>query len=311
MNILITGGAGFGGSGLIRKLVEHGHKVTALDIISPNSSYLVDLIDKGAITYWWKAVHDVTPYDVEGMDVVCNFAAQADVPMGFTSPRWSGLENVNGTIQLLEAVRQVKIGKFIQPSTGNVFGRPVYLPIDEKHPLTPHNPYSASKVAQEMYVWAYSRCYDIPVIVFRNGIVYGPGMRRDIFIYIWLKNLLQDKPIFIEGGKQTRDPCYVTDTVDAWATAVESKDESLIGEAFQISKGDEYSVEEIADKILSFFPQGVKVYKDYRPGEEGQRECFDISKAKNMLGYAPKVGLDEGLKLLLEDMQNDYYSSKP
>jgi len=303
MKVLITGGNGFGGVGLGRNLEKRGHDVTILDIISPNASYLVDLIDAGRIKYIWKATHDIQPKDIEGQDVVCNFAAQADVPMGHVSPIWTGLENVMGTIPVLEAVRKVGVWKFIQPSTGNVYGRPIYLPIDEKHPLTPHNPYSASKVAQEMYVWAYSRCYGIPVIIFRNGIVYGPGMRRDIFLYIWIKNLLQGKPIIIEGGKQTRDPCYATDTVDVWTAGVESKDPAIIGESFQVSKGDEYTVEDIAGKLLNRLPGSVK-YTRYRPGEEGQRECFNINKAKIMLGYNPKIDLDSGIQLLIGDMKN-------
>jgi nucleoside-diphosphate-sugar epimerase len=128
-------------------------------------------------------------------------------------------------------------------------------------------------------------------------------MRRDIFLYIWIKNLLQGKPIIIEGGKQTRDPCYVTDTVDVWTAAVESKDPAIIGESFQVSRGKEYNIEDIAGMVLNKLP-GSAQYTSYRPGEEGQRESFNITKAGKMLGYNPKVDLSEGIDLLIEDMKN-------
>lgn len=295
--VLITGGAGFGGAGLTKALLERGHKVDVIDIISPNhADALRKEIDQGLIKYFWKSVHDVTPADLRNYDIVCHFAAQGDVPMGFGSPSWTAWQNVLGTIKVLEAAKSVNLEKFILPSSGNVFGRPKYSPIDEEHPMTPHNPYSASKASQELFTWAYWRAYGVPVVVFRNGIVYGPGMRRDIFIFIWLKNLLQGKSIEVQGGDQTRDPCYVTDTIDAWVAAVEAKPKDVVGEAFQVSMGTEYRVKAIADMVVRLVGRGEITYTGYRPGEKGQRECFDISKAKKVLGYEPKVALGEGLE---------------
>jgi len=119
-------------------------------------------------------------------------------------------------------------------------------------------------------------------------------MRRNIFIYIWLKNLLQGEPIIVEGGEQTRDPCYVTDTIDAWILAIEAPKEKVTGEIFQVSRGKEYEVKDIAEICTKIIP-GKIIYTDYRPGEKGQRECFDISKARKILKYNPKIDLEEGL----------------
>lgn len=309
LSILITGGAGFGGAGLTKALLERGHKVTVFDITAPNhADALREEINKRYIKYLWKAVHDMNPKDIEGCDVVCHFAAQADVPMGFSSSFWTGWENVMGTIKVLETVRTVGIKKFILASSGNVYGRPLRLPIDENHPLTPHNPYAASKASQELYCWAYHRCYGIPLVVFRNGIVYGPGMRREIFIYKWLKELLLGHPIWVEGGEQTRDPCFVGETIEAWLKGVEAPAEKVVGEAFQISAGREYKVAEIAVKCvqaMGFSPAKKIGYRDYRPGEQGQRECFDISKAKRVLGYSPRIDLDTGIRLTLKWMREE------
>lgn len=295
MKILITGGAGFGGSGLTKELLKRDHKVTVLDLTAPNhADNLQDVIDHPNLKYIWKATFDIKPEDVDGHDIICAFNAQADVPMGFTSPAHTFYQNTVGLIYLLEAVKKTGCKKFILPSSGNVFGRPPKIPIDETcHPV-PHNVYSASKASQEAITWAYHRSYGVPITIFRNGIVYGESMRRNIFIYIWLKNLLQKKPIIVEGGDQTRDPCYVTDTIDAWIKAIEAPKEKVVGEIFQVSSGKEYKIKDIAEMCTQIIP-GEIIYTDYRPGEKGQRECFDINKARKILGYNPKIDLEQGL----------------
>lgn len=295
MKILITGGAGFGGSGLAKELLKRGHRVTVLDLTAPNhTENLSDIMEHPNFRYLWKATFDIKPEDVKGNEVICAFSAQSDVPLGFTSPAYTFYQNTLGLIYLLEAVKKIGCKKFLLPSSGNVFGRPPKIPIDETCPPVPHNIYSASKFAQEAITWAYYRSYGIPIVILRNGIIYGPRMRKNIFIYIWLKNLLENKPIVVEGGEQTRDPCYVTDTIDAWVKVIEAPEEKVIGEIFQISRGREYKVKEIA-KICTKIIPGKIIYRDYRPGEKGQRECFDISKARKILGYEPKVDLEKGL----------------
>ncbi len=301
MRYLITGGSGFGGCGLVMALLSSDYKVTVVDIVAPShAENLKEVIDHPNLKYLWKSIHDLTPQDVEGHDIVVHFAAQADVPLGFPSPIWTIWENVVGITKVLEAVREVGIDRFLLASSGNVFGRPVYLPIDEKHPLTPHNPYSASKACQEMLAVAYYRAYGVPLVIIRNGVVIGERMRKEIFIFKWLYNILMDRPIIIEGGKQTRDPCYVGDTVNAWLLASEAPREKVVGETFQVSRGKEYTVKYIASKCMEVVGKNVAIeYRPYRPGEEGMRECFDISKARRVLGYEPKTELHEALEKTL------------
>ncbi len=295
-NVLITGGAGFGGSGLAKELLKKGHDVRIIDIVAPNEAWrLKGVIDN--VDYRWKSAQDIKDDDMKGIDSVVHMAAQADVPMGFTAPFWTGWEETMGTIPVLEACRGKNLDRFVLASTGNVIGRPLYLPINEKHPVVPHNPYSATKASQELLAHAYRRCYDIPTAVMRNGIVYGPGMRKQIFIYIWLKNILNNKPITIEGGEQTRDPCYASDTMDAWVKVLEAPREKVIGETFQVSRGKEWHMKDIAKMCMKVAGKEVPiVYTDYRPGERGQRECFDNSFAEKQVGYKPKIDLEEGLK---------------
>ena len=145
--VLVGGAAGFGASGLIPALLSKGYRVTGLDQVAlAQADTLGSLIDDPSFDYVWKNLQDVLPEDVAGHDIVVHLAAQADVPMGFMSPRHTVHQNVDCTVALLEAVRHAGgVSKFLYAGSGNEIGRPMYLPIDEKHPLTPHNPYSFSK----------------------------------------------------------------------------------------------------------------------------------------------------------------------
>lgn len=297
--ILITGGAGFAGTGLVAKLLQEDYEVTCLDILAPNHRDMP--VDHERLTHLWKAVQDIEPSDVEGHSTVIHLQAQADVPMGFTSPLWTVDQNVLGITHVLEAVRKVGVDKFIYAGSGNEWGRPLYLPIDEKHPLTPHNPYSFSKAAAELACTAWQRCYDVPVVIMSNGVAVGPDMRKQIFVYIWLKNILEGKPVILEGGDQTRDITFVSDVLDAWMLAIKAPPEQVVGEKFQVSYGMEMSVENILD--LCFAVAGCKteiIRKPHRPGEKGQREFFDNLKARRTLGYEPKINPEEAIRLTWE-----------
>jgi len=298
---LVTGIAGFGGSALARRLIKEGYTVRGLDVVAPSHAFLLeDVIDR--IDYRWKNVVDITLEDVKDCSVVLHFCAQADVPAGFTSPRYTVSNNVMGTVAALEACRGVDgLEKFMLASSANAVQRPLTLPIGPEHPPNPVNPYGASKGAQELMAWAWHRSYDVPVVVFRNGIIYGPNMRREIFIFKWLWNILQGKPCILEGGDQTRDPTYFSDTVDAWMLGIEAETENVVGQTFQVSYGTEYSVKDLLAECMKVCNTTVEVIKTpYRPGEQGMRECFDVSKAKEILGYAPKISLQEGLSLTVE-----------
>ena len=166
--VYIVGGAGFGGSGLAKHLVERGHQVTVMDRVGPLQAPLLrPIIDK--IDYQWSSLLDITPAHIEGQDIVIHLAAQADVPYGFTGARQVAMDNVMGTVCLLEALKDAPwVKRIIYAGSGNEFGRPEYLPIDENHPLTPHNPYSFSKAAAELAFRAWRLSYDLPVVYMSN-----------------------------------------------------------------------------------------------------------------------------------------------
>ena len=230
--VLITGVAGFAGSNLAKALLARGYRVTGLDVVAPNHADLLqDELSPALLSrYLWKSLQDIQPSDVKGHSVVAHLAAQPDTPMAFDSPRYTVMQNVGGTVDLLEAVRRAGgVSKVLFAASGNETGRPLYLPIDEDHPLTPHNPYGFSKAAAELAMWAWHRAYGIPVVVLSNGVVAGPNMRREVFVFKWLWNALHGRPIVVEGGQQTRDLTYIDDVVQAWILAIEAPHETSGG----------------------------------------------------------------------------------
>ena len=298
--VLITGAAGFGGSNFTRALLALGYCVTGLDIVSPGHANLLrQELSNPKFRYLWKSIQDIQPGDVEGHSVVVHLAAQADAPFAFESPRFSVLQNIDGTVALLEAVRRADcVSKLMFAGSGNEIGRAAYLPIDEDHPLTPHNPYGFSKAAAEMALGAWRLAYGIPSIVMGTGVVVGPNMRREVFIFKWLWNALHGRPIVVEGGKQTRDVTYIDDVVRAWTLAIQAPPEKVVGQKFFVSTGQEHSIDDLARICRDTVGSNVPIeHVGYRAGEEGQREAFSVDKAHRVLGYTPEVSHREAIEL--------------
>ena len=301
--ILITGAAGFGGSWLARALLALDYDVTGLDVVAPaHAGLLRQEMSDPKFRYVWKSVQDIQPWDVEGHSVVAHLAAQPDTPLAFESPRYTVMQNIEGTVALLESVRHADcVSKLMFAGSGNEIGRALYFPIDEDHPLTPHNPYGFSKAAAEMALWAWHRAYGIPSIVLSTGVVIGPNMRREVFIFKWLWNALHVRPIVVEGGKQTRDLAFIDDVVRAWTLVIQAPVEKVVGQKFFVGSGQEYSVEYLAKACRDTIGSDVPIeYVEYRPGEEGHREAFSVEKARSVLGYTPEVSSKKAIELTAE-----------
>ena len=298
--ILITGAAGFAGSRLTEALLNLGYSVTGLDVAAPNhAEALRRQLSHLDFRYLWKSIQDIQPGDVVGHSVVAHLAAQPDTPLAFESPRYTVMQNVAGTVEVLEVVRRAGgVSKVIFAGSGNEVGRPDYIPMDEDHPLTPHNPYGFSKAAGELAMWAWYRAYGVPAVILSTGVVVGPGMRREVFIFKWLWNALHGHPIVVEGGQQTRDVTFIDDVAEAWVRVIQAPPDVVAGQKFYVGCGEEITVEDLAVMCRNTTGAGVPIeYVDYRPGEEGQREAFSTDKARRVLGYSARTSASEAIRL--------------
>ena len=147
-------------------------------------------------------------------------------------------------------------------------------------------------------MWAWHRAYGVPSIVMSTGVVVGPNMRREVFIFKWLWNALHGMPIIVEGGQQTRDLTYIDDVVEAWTLMVDARSEEVVGQKFYVGCGEERSINELAGMCREAIGAAVPIrYVGYRPGEEGQRESFSTDKARDVLGYRPKTNPAKAISL--------------
>ena len=299
---IVTGGAGFIGSHMVDLLVKNNFDVTVIDNLANGR---LDNIEhhKGKIKF---IQADIGDYGVEideyfkDVNYVFHYAALADIVPSINNPLKYHKANVDGTIRVLEASKKSKtLKKFVYAASSSCYGIPDIYPTPESSPIKPEYPYAHTKTVGEQYVMHWGEVYNIPVISMRFFNVYGPRHRTSgtygAVFGVFLAQLLNNKPLTIVGnGEQTRDFTFVTDVVEACFKASQS---NITGEIFNVGSGDTYSINYLVDLL-----GGQKVYIPKRPGEP---DCTfaDISKIKAMLGWEPKVSFPEGVKIMLENIQ--------
>lgn len=308
MRCLVTGGAGFIGSNLVDRLVGRGDEVTVVDDLSTGRRVNLD----GALA----AGAELAEIDIRdgaalvGLaserdpELVFHLAAQIDVRRSLEDPAFDAAVNVGGTANVLEAARAAGSRRTVFVSTGGAIygeGEGQDLPLDENAPIAPLAAYGQSKYAAEGYLSLYERLYGMSGIALRLGNVYGP--RQDPLgeagvIAIFCGALRSGgRPTVFGDGTQTRDYIYVGDVVDAALAAAESE----CGGAVNIGAGRETSVLELVEALgrLGGADDFEPEFAPPRPGEV-RRIALDAGLAERELGWRPRVGLDEGLKLTLD-----------
>jgi len=292
MKIAITGSSGLIGSCLFEKLSRE-HKVFGLDLRhSPYTNVIGDILDFGLVERL-----------VSRVDVVVHCAAQTSVARSIEDPLFDAQNNVVGTLNLLEATRRSKgLRRFIHVSSAAIYGFPNCVPIDEDHPKKPMSPYGVSKLAGEFYARVFHELYGAPTVCIRPFNVYGceslllrnPNSEYSCVISKFLGRIKKGLPPIIYGdGEQTRDFIHVQDVVDMVVLAME-RDES-VGETFNCGTGREISINELVRLMISI--SGVNLnpqYSDGRPGDI-RRSCADMRRGEKVLGFKPKVSIEEGL----------------
>ena len=318
--ILITGGLGFIGSNLARRLVHFDNTVTVVDSLIPeyggNLRNLHDLRDKIVVNL--SDVRD--PFSINELikdqDYLFNLAGQTSHLDSMNDPFTDLDINAKAQLSILEACRKNNPNiRIVFASTRQIYGKPQYLPVDEKHPLNPIDVNGVNKIAGEQYHLLYNQAHGIRSSVLRLTNTYGPRMRikdaRQTFLGIWIRNLLEGKPIQVYGdGQQRRDYNYVDDLLDALVLA--STENKAIGKVFNLGAPDPMSLKETAEIMCSEIGLAswnlVPFPEDRKAIDVGDFTC-DYSSFSSAFGWKPKIKFADGIKRSFEYFKNEieYY----
>jgi UDP-glucose 4-epimerase len=302
---LVTGCAGFIGSNLVDYLLEKDYSVIGLDNFRTGIETNLDSAMNNPNFRLIKTdILEENLGDFESdIDVIYHLAAIASVKLSVEQPLLVHHYNATGTLKVLELARINQIPRVVFSSSAAVYGKPEKLPVTEKTPVCPLSPYAASKLAAEMYLRAYHHTHGIESVILRYFNIYGPRQafsEYSGFISIFINQALQDVPATIDGdGLQTRSLLYIDDIVEVTRLAGESTDAA--GEILNVSGAKAISVLEVVERILALTPESKSsiLHGDPRVGDV--RESIGSGdRLKEVLGFTPKVTLDEGLERTVE-----------
>lgn len=299
--VVVTGGAGFIGSHLCEALVAQGHQVVALDnLVSGRESNLERL--QSSAQFEFRKVDIATTSDLKqhfsGATRVVHLAALADIVPSIDAPEDYVRANVVGTTRVLEAARACEVKRFIYAASSSCYGIPDRFPTCEAQECRPQYPYALTKYLAEQAVLHWAQVYDLPALSLRFFNVYGRRARTSgsygAVFGVFLAQKLAGQPLTIVGdGKQTRDFTHVSDVVSAIMCAADSAHSGL---ALNVGTGQPVSVNRIADLV-----GGPRVHIPKRPGEPDATHA-DTRQIRELLGWQPKVSIEDGVSDLLQDI---------
>jgi UDP-glucose 4-epimerase len=296
MKYVVTGGAGFIGSNIVGRLLADGREVAVLDDLS--SGYRKNVPAHPALTFLEGDIRDrgTVRRALEGTGTVFHLAASVGNKRSIDDPVHDAEVNVLGTLNVLEECRRAGVRRLVVSSSAGIFGELKTLPIREDHPVEPDTPYGSTKLCAEKLSLSYSKLHGLGVVCLRYFNVYGPNQRFDAYgnvIPIFVFKLLRGETLTIFGdGEQTRDFVNVHDVVQANLKAAAA--EGVSG-AFNIGSGTRISINDLVREIE--IASGRKVVFEFGPPRAGdvRDSLADIEAARTKLGFAPAVGLEEGL----------------
>jgi UDP-glucose 4-epimerase len=306
MKCLVTGVAGFIGSHLAERLIKEGHQVVGIDCFTDyypreiKERNIEKLRSSEGFTFIEANLLDVNlPEMLRGLDYIFHQAAQAGVRASWgTNFEVYTLNNVLTTQKLLEAAKEAPIKLFVYASSSSVYGDAETFPTPETANPKPISPYGVTKLAGEHLCYLYWKNFGVPFISLRYFTVYGPRQRPDMAFHRFIKAMLKGKEIIVYGdGKQTRDFTYIDDAVEANLLAMRSE---AIGEVFNIDGGSRITINEAIRLLEGIMGKRARVRYVERQKGDVRHTAADITKAKKMLGYEPKVRIEEGLRREVE-----------
>jgi NAD dependent epimerase/dehydratase len=307
--VLVTGAGGFIGSHLVERLVELGASVRALIHYNALGSWgwldysphrerieviMGDLTDRDLV---FQAARNV--------EIVFHLGALIAIPYSYQAPSSYVRTNIEGTLNILLAARDLKVGRLVHTSTSEVYGTARYVPIDENHPLQGQSPYSATKIAADKLAEAFYCSYGVPVVIVRPFNTYGPRQSTRAVIPTIISQCLNGDTIRLGHLHPTRDLNYVSDTVEGFIRAATA--DNVLGQTINLGSGREISIGNLALLIARLLGKQVQIITDERrrrpEKSEVERLLADNSKAKRLLGWEPRVSLEEGLLRTIDWMR--------
>jgi UDP-glucose 4-epimerase len=312
LRVMVTGGSGFIGSHLIDELLARGNRVVVYDNFDPfylgKEKNIESHVGDPNFTLVRANILDRKTLSsaMEGADIVFHEAAQPGVRYSIENPQKVHDVNVTGALNVLRTASIHDVKRVVFASSSSVYGLPEYLPFDEEHPTKPNSPYAASKLCAEKYCQVFHSIYGLDVVVLRYFSVYGPRQRPDQVIRIFVHNVLVGKPVRIYGdGEQTRDFTYVDDAVEATLLAAEVDEAD--GMVINVGSGRRISINGLIEEIsrsMGIEGETDHVHEEASPGDF-PHTLADVSLARRVLGYEPRLDLREGLGEFIEWLRKE------
>ncbi len=311
--VLITGADGFIGSHLTERLIAEGCKVKAFVYYNSFNSWgWLDSLPKDQLDKIEVFAGDIRDSNgvrtaMKDIDVVFHLAALIAIPFSYHSPDSYIDTNVKGTLNIVQAAKDLKVEKVLVTSTSEVYGTAQYVPIDEKHERQPQSPYSASKIGADCIAESFYRSFDTPITIVRPFNTYGPRQSARAVIPTIISQLLSgQEKIFLGDIVPTRDLVFVKDTAEAFIEI--AKSDSLIGQDCNIATEQEISIGDLAQLIISKINPKAKIVTEEQRLRPEKSEVFRLlgsrKKLEELTGWKPKVSLDEGINQTIEWFSN-------
>ena len=306
--VLVTGAGGFIASHLVERLIAEGARVRAfvrynsrgdlgsLRMLPPEALSQLDIVAGDLRDV--EAVRE----SVKDIDTVFHLGALIAIPYSYVHPREVVETNVMGTLNVLMAAREFGTRRVVHTSTSEVYGTARYVPIDENHPLQGQSPYSASKIGADRIAESFYRSFNVPVVTIRPFNTYGPRQSARAVIPTIISQALTRDEVKLGSLEPSRDFTFVADTVDGFLRVASADD--VLGEEINLGNDNTIRIGDLAEKIFGMIGRTPRLVTDsqrIRPGKSEVRKLWASNKkAKELIGWEPRVSLDEGLRRTVE-----------
>jgi dTDP-glucose 4,6-dehydratase len=318
-HVLVTGAGGFIASHLVERLVAEGANVRAfVRYNSRNDPGMLKLIPADVFSQLEIMQGDLRDNEavrkaVQGVDTVFHLGALIAIPYSYVNPREVVDVNILGTLNVLMAARDFGVRRIVHTSTSEVYGTAQYVPIDEKHPFQGQSPYSASKIGADRIAESFYRSFEVPVVTLRPFNAFGPRQSARAVIPTIITQALTRDEVKLGSLEPSRDFTFVADTVEGFLRVASA--DNVLGEEINLGNDNTIRIGDLAEKIFGILGKSPKLVADPQRVRPGKSEVMKLwasnQKAKELIGWQPRVSLEEGLRRTIEWIKSHLDLYKP